>query len=161
MLNVPISGPSTNPTFRQIKVTGPTPCVNLARQCVNARKDRANQMLVKLVITTTLAMVLTSVFGISTVIVICVAVTLGEMLAYGLSIKISLPSYMMRPLLFVNALALFNPVLGLLVSGFTFGIAEKQITDKPKQRRFYKAVSIAIIFLSIVCMFVENVSFTR
>ena len=68
---------------------------------------------------------------------------------------------MMRPLLFVNALALFHPVLGLIVSGFTFGIAEKQITDKPKQRRFYKAVSIAIIFLSIVCMFVENVSFTR
>lgn len=160
MLNIPMTGPSTNPTFRQIKVTGPTPCVNLARQCVNARKERANQMLVKLVVTTTMAMLLTSIFGISTIIVICAAVTLGEILAYALCLRSALPSYLMRPLLFVNALALFNPVFGLIVSGFTFGIAQKQIDDS-KKRRFYKAVSIAIIFLAVIRMFVENVYFSR
>jgi hypothetical protein len=112
-------------------------------------------MLVKLVVTTTLAMVLTSLFGISTVLVICAAVTLGEMIAYALCLKTSLPSHMMRPLLFVNALALFNPILGLMASGFTFGIAQKQIDDKQK-RRFYKAVSVAIIFLAVVRMFVET-----
>jgi len=159
MLNIPMSGQSqasTNPTFRQIKVTGPTPCVNLARQCVNARKDRANQVLVKLVVTTTLAMVLTSLLGISNVILLCTAVTLGEMIAYGISLKTSLPSYVVRGLLFVNSVALINPVLGLIISGFTFGVAEKQITEKRK-RRFYKAVSVGIIFLAIVCMYAQNI----
>lgn len=158
MLNIPMSGQSqasTNPTFRQIKVTGPTPCVNLARQCVNARKDRANHMLVKLVVTTTLAMVLTSLLGIGSVITVCVAVTLGEMLAYGICSKTSLPSYMVRGLLFVNAIALINPISGVIVSGFTFGVAEKQITDKRK-RRFFKAVAVGIIFLAIVCLYAQN-----
>ncbi|MBZ0186872.1 MAG: hypothetical protein K8F91_11555 [Candidatus Obscuribacterales bacterium] len=94
------------------------------------------------------AIALALTYGINVLVVCCAAVSLGELLAQAVPDSMSQAKGFCPSILALNILSWLSPLSGLLVAGFTFGIANS-ITDKCAQRRFYKTISVAAIALSL------------
>lgn len=102
----------------------------------------------KMAVFTAAAFALYSSFGLSTVLMLCLTVVLGDFSAYLLRENFSLGKRLELLLLALNSLCWIQPILGLYVASLTFGLGNLGM-DEPERAQLYRASALMAISTSV------------